>query len=832
MLLHNSLEIQSTDIFKERYSLKRLYAPLLFLGLSCLIFLPHVLQFGVFVGDSDRMNHSLTILKAYIDSFQKGQFPLWSDSIFGGYSLVSTPFQFPNPVAIFAALIGVKDIYLFAGYEALILLALSGWFAYKFLRASGRSQYSSIIGGVLYQTCNLTLLKVSQNDMSFAVVMLAPLLLLMIKKNNQKINIFNYLSLALIFVFLFNFTFLQKTAYITILGALYALWLGRISKTYSDLWIYILAILPGLIFSIPRILTVGLEFSQSNRPQAGLAGHIAYGEHLRWFEILRWFDARIFGSSWDELIRLGNGINLSEGFLLYMGFFAAMLIIYAIATRMPWNVKDNDAKFSAYIFVLCLIVSFTGLGYELVYQLFGKIGFIHYRILLIAILPACILVSLVLDNLDNVNALKANNLSRASRKLKTLRPWLLILFSFFAIVSIEIIATYGNSRVWPPITLTQNFLTLQGGALFRISSQMGLLCLMIFCWHKNIFTAAKIKLILGTCLITQSTLYAIFFIWGPDRWHDVTSFKSPSMSMAHKGEFRPPSNNLLDQMNDLLETDLYRTSFICPPKEVAINCSTRIANNFQIRTIDGYLNSVPGRLSILKLNPTENTRAITFANKIDPDLALLGLLNTKYIMYFHPGLFTNSVREPNGQYRELSIKDLRIEENPFPIAPRIFFANSIKIAKDRTSALDILKLENKIFKAGYHPDQISVVEGDLIENYYSNDGTIKAQYNTSQISVELSPSSKTRFLVLNERYTNEWKAYDQNGNSLTIYPTNLFMRGVLITPNNSKVVFKFEPLLTKDWAYILHALGLFSLLIGTAFILLISKNIIRLKSIM
>lgn len=801
--------------------MKRLYAPLFFLGLSCLIFLPHVLQFGVFVGDSDRMNHSLSILKAYIEAFESGQFPLWSDLIFGGYSLVSIPFQFPNPVALIGALAGIKDVYQFAGYEAIILLALSGWFAYEFLIASGRTQLASIVGGILYQTCNLTLLKNAQNDMSFAVLVLAPLLLLQIKKINQKLSYASYFSIAAISFFLFNFTFIQKIGYLTLLGFAYAFWLAFQKKNFRGFWFCLLAALPGFLASIPRIVTIGQEFLDSNRFESSpINSHIFMGQHLPWFEILRWFDARILGSSWGELSKLGNGTNLSEGFLLYMGLFSALLIIYALASRLPWKLKDNDAKFASYVLIFGFLVVFTSPGYELIYQLFGKIGFIHYRILLICILPSCILVSLSIDALNKplTNTTNSNYLTYQKFNFLNARPWISICFTILIILAIELITFYGNGSILRSITISPNWLTLQGGATFRIIASLLFLVFLLYCWKKHLLSSNILRLILATALVLQGILYAISFIWGPDRWHDVTAFKKPSMSMAHKGEFLPPSQALLNSIENRVETKSYRTSFICNPKEVAINCSTRIANNLHIRSIDGYLNSTPSRLAALNLMPSAQVRSITYGNSNDLDWALLGLLNTKYALHFQPGLFTNSIKLPNGQFRELQIDDLKIEENPLPVAPRVFFAKSIVQAKDMKEAIELLKPGGKPNPSGYHPQKVSVIEGNAEQKEFATEGSITPFFQGSKVTVNLNPSKEKRFLVLNERYDDNWKAYDGKAKSLVIYPTNIFMRGVIVEPETNEIIFLYKPFIYQAISLTSLGLSLIIFLIGFFFL--------------
>jgi hypothetical protein len=427
-------------------------------------------------------------------------------------------------------------------------------------------------------------------------------------------------------------------------------------------------------------------------------------------------------------------------------------------------------------------------------------------------LPSCILVSLSLDALNKplANAASSNNLNYPKFNFLIARPWISICLTLLIIIAIELTAFYGNGSILRPITISPNWLTLQGGATFRIIASLLFLVFLLYCWNKHLLSSTILRLMLATALVLQGILYAISFIWGPDRWHDVTAFKKPSMSMAHKGEFLPPSQALLSSIENRLETKSYRTSFICNPKEVAINCSTRVASNLHIRSIDGYLNSTPNRLAALNLMPSAQVRSITYGNSNELDWALLGLLNTKYVLHFQPGLFTNSIKLPNGQFRELLVDDLKIEENPLPVTPRVFFAKSIVQAKDMKEAIELLKPGGKSNPNGYYPQKASIIEGNTEQKEFTTEGSITPFFLGSKVIVNLSPSKEKRFLVINERYTNDWVASDNLGNSLKIYPTNVLMRGVIIEPDTHELTLLYKPKMTRYLGYIFY---LFSLII-------------------
>jgi hypothetical protein len=88
----------------------------------------------------------------------------------------------------------------------------------------------------------------------------------------------------------------------------------------------------------------------------------------------------------------------------------------------------------------------------------------------------------------------------------------------------------------------------------------------------------------------------------------------------------------------------------------------------------------------------------------------------------------------------------------------------------------------------------SIVEGDLDAQDLDTSGTIQAHYQGDRVTLDVTPSPKARFLVLNELYHPRWQAF-ADGQEVAIYPTNVFMRGVLLPPQTARVELRFVPFL-------------------------------------
>lgn len=780
------------------------HSPLLIIAAVTIItFLPHLTGHGVFVGDSDRMNHSLTVFAAYVKAFSEHTLPLWNDAVFGGYSLVALPYDYPNPIALLAALLGVHDIYLFAGLESAALFFCAGVATYYFLLSSGHSPHAACVGAVLYQTCALPVLKVAQNDMSFMVIVLIPVLMLLIRRSAERVSAWNYVFLFTTVAVILNFTFLQKAAYAGLLAGAYVLWLSVRRRSWQPIVICGLAVLPAVIIAIPRILTIADDFGQATRYYSFAINDFNSIYNFLGFskiELLRWFDERIFGATFESMAKLGNSFNLHEGFLLFATSFGPFLLAYVLVSRSPWRRKEDDAIFFVFALAAILALVLTKTGYWLLWKLFFQVDFIHLRLLVIAVLPYCALMALVIDMIDDD---REPHSSRASLL------WLSVVS--VAAGAFIVVVEFGAWKLSDkglalPISDSRRFLDY--GALLRIGASV-LALIVLWQLGRRKVSRETIRYALAALIVTQGTVFAATSVWGPGHWPTPAAFKSPTRLMGKPGDYRTPSPEAKQALRDKLDADHYRTAFVCPPQDIAIFCSTHIANFWSLRSLEGYVSTLPARIADLPWNENVVTlRAISHLAPSLLDWSLLGLFNVRYAVMYRPELLTNAVREKGQPLRELSPKDVTILENPLPVAPRLFFVKNVKAAKDASTASAILFPQRKTDPAGYHPDQMSVAEGLAQDHSFPTDGTAIARFDRGRIVAEIAPHSQEQFLALNERYDPNWVARTEAGTKLQIMPTNIVMQGVVVPPQTRRVTFTYEPFMIRPKALLFYLCGL------------------------
>jgi hypothetical protein len=63
---------------------------------------------------------------------------------------------------------------------------------------------------------------------------------------------------------------------------------------------------------------------------------------------------------------------------------------------------------------------------------------------------------------------------------------------------------------------------------------------------------------------------------------------------------------------------------------------------------------------------------------------------------------------------------------------------------------------------------------------------------SDRIEINVTPAARPRFLVLNELYQPDWIA-EIGGRTVTVHPTNVVMRGVLMLVGADRVRFTFQP---------------------------------------
>jgi len=162
-----------------------------------------------------------------IQSWKQHQIPFWNPNSFSGtphlanyQSSALTPF---NILFIFMPFLDAWSI--------LILLQplFAGIFTYLFVRKLQVSTYGACISAITFMFCGFIVVWMAYGTLSMAIAFL-PLVLYLIEKNFQKINIFSLLFLSLTLPLSFFSGHFQTSLYLFIISFLFLIYRFLISK--------------------------------------------------------------------------------------------------------------------------------------------------------------------------------------------------------------------------------------------------------------------------------------------------------------------------------------------------------------------------------------------------------------------------------------------------------------------------------------------------------------------------------------------------------------------------------------------------------------------------
>lgn len=791
--------------------LKKISPFFLLFTLSLGAFWPYIIGDARFIGDSDRLSHYLGYLFVSSNGLANGYFPIWNDSLFMGYSMVSTPYMFPNPLLFLESLPGMDPIYS-AAIIACLLMFLESIFCFMFIRSLGINRMISLCGSVLYIFSSSSVLRISQNECTFYTILIAPLLFYLVNKSTKKECVYSslsYQSLAIGFL-LFTGSY-QEIAYLLLVCGVYSIWLCYQLRIFTPTILLIASTFIGTFAALPRILTVGLDFSNSIRHYAqGTASNfeIVYRQvnTVSKNEILRLLDDRIFGLTLPEALKISRlDLNLHEGMLLYISSIAIFFLITYLF-KYFFNIgkhKKTDLPIFLLICTACISVTLTKSGYFLMYKLFLDVDFMHGRVVLYSTIPLIASVCILLQDW----------IGRDAHPIKFVTYLFILILSAGLVAICELFAKKWNSPYLLNIFGVFDAINVYSGSLVRIIFSGALVSIILIL--AAILPKYKFRLgILLICsMMVQSTIYGFEQIKGTQLQTDNPPFLNPVRLMAKKIEFLTPTLNTKEALHNILDSKNFRTAIVCDRSITIMPCSTFIANFWGIDSPDGYISSIPERLSRLPWGDSMSLRYITFWTTDKLPWKLLGLLNVKYALVANKELLTNSVpiADQLGRYREMRPEDVTLLENPYPVTPKIFFTSKVIPVKNEEDAAKELTLN-----LNFNPIDVSIVEGLTKSEPISKEGTINIRRKGQNIFITVSPSKFVRFLVLNDRYEPNWYAYSNN-EELKIYPTNLIMRGVYIPPGVTEISMQYRPLITRWWAP-LFPIGAILLLIVILFL--------------
>jgi hypothetical protein len=771
----------------------------------------------LFIGNFDRLNTFLNTLLFQTDGYNAGVAGAWDNSMFMGRNTYALLYTFPNPLNWAVSLADRTAAFHVAGLISVGLLVGSGWAAYLFLRDMGADRFSGVVGAALYQFSALSVLRVTQNDMSFAVIALTPLAAFSIRQ--PLYSPLRFLLISACLWLMFVFCFLQEVAYICIFLGLYSIALTLRHKSLIPALITISgAVIAGLAAS-PRIYGLAKEWPELQRQvESGFDmtdfEPLYAFQNVKWYDVMRWFHDGLFGRFFGEMVRLGNNINVTEGMLIYTSPLVPLLIIIGLLRWGGrwfglWQFKNLEVVFFYLITASALIVLSSKTGYRAMFELFMRVDFTHTRYVIVALLPVCALTALFLTHLRKSD--QALGVSRIIAPLAftagflvqygllkwtllaPLPPSLLLTTEFtdfwraLGSVSSGLFGRMPSAAVAEGVVLTHMHPPSLAMILLSILAVVGLFALgrVVRSPGRGTWLAFAI----GGMMIGGALQHSHLQLKGEHLDTDEP-FQAFNSYFPAGDSFEVPSEKTLDEVHSVLEPRLYRTAFTKNKDALPPYVAPHLAYFWRLRTVEGYSSGIPYRLANLPWPAgSVGLRTLSFHHLPLEAMPwpLLALLNVKTTVQPNLAFYTNSNPTSTAEHLDFA-------QNPLPVLPRYFFADQGNGVEDYRAA--VAAVEQSL--AGENSPLLyqRSVFVERMDEMPALDGTgeIAGAFFGDSVRFTFPVSTLHRMLVFNELYHPAWSAEvgDQD-EPIQILAANAVMQAVLIPPGASSLHLDFKP---------------------------------------
>jgi hypothetical protein len=769
-------------------------------AIPLLLFRVQVLGDGTWIGNPDRLNNQLKLLLFYVRGIAGGQLAAWNEHEMLGYDSFVMPGIFPGPTTWLSAALEGPTFLHSEGWVNVVLLVLAGVPAVAFLRRIGSGWFEAVVGAACYQLCGVTILRVSQYDISAAIVVLIPLGLILVREARKERAVLVFLGLVAVLVSMLLFTTLQSVAYAVMLIGAYAAWRGLCSSSAIPVVLTAASTAVAVVIASPRLLGNALAIRQYSRMTQGVDlsnfDGVYQFQNIRPYDILRWFDGTIFGiSPSDARVVLLNSINLTEGTLLATSAAVPLLFLFALPRfRGRWGglmfERTQDTAFWFWILLLTVLVVVCKPLHQLLYLLFLRVDFTHARILLVGVPAMCALVAIVLTDWNP-----------GAKKLAFVAG--LVAGLLLAVAVGTMAGQYSGAT--PLANLPINVRLDSVARIAWTCAISGMLALVIALGrrkHRELAGAAHAAL--GSLIVVQAFWAADVQVNGPQPRNPDKPFYYGDMYMAGPDEFLLPTARQIEDLRMRVGND--RVVFICDAEVAGGYCAGHLSETWQLRSVDGYYGlGIPDRIRKLPWGGAEGVRTISFTAVEDLPWPLLGFLNVRKAVMVTNEFFKN--HSADGEPADVA--RLQIIDNPEPVLPRAFLAASAEGVADAAQAA------RKIFD-GNRPRDVqerSFVEGLAAPAMYDAKGEVAVIGRGDRLEFDVSASSGNRLLVVNELYFPGWRAF-VDGHETPLLAANAVMRAVVLPPNAKSVVMTYQPFARTRWAIILYLGGSVLLMLG------------------
>jgi hypothetical protein len=768
------------------------------------LFRSHLVRATTFIGNSDRLNHFLHGVAYDIEHLRGGMGRAWDESMFMGFGYFGV-IHFSSPLAYLEALLPVRNVTAMAGYGSCLVLVAAAWAAYLYIRQICDRSYCAFVGAALYALSSFATVKLSQNDNTFLILVLIPLMMTVLYRLSPANAALALPALAALLAMAVYFTSLQKVGYTAILLGAYAVFRSAATRSWVPVGVTAAAGALGGLASAPRLVTALEDFALLERvtPEVrhGDFGSLYAFQDIRPREVLRWLDDGIFGRYPGEAAQFHNNSNLAEGLLLYTSLFAALLIVAGVVRRRGrWLglVRFVEPELSFHGYCLAVVMAFILVKplVHLLWLAFGRVDFYHARFSVAALPSQSVLVSVLL----------AEWLPGADRRPGSVRGALrLAVGAGMALGILMLIDGAAQPHLVARLGFTQPVrIGRLGGAGGAIPTEVVRVILggLVFAIVIAVRTAAAREsglrgmaaAGLGWLMVFQAFGAADFRLNGP---HTRTTipFDHGNSLTARPFEFGTPSPTAVAALRRRLETDRYRSVLVCPPAQFPAFCSAHLSQFWHLRLLEGYSVGVPTRLATFSWpDQVKSLRALSFPSPSQLTWPLLSMLNVKYAVTVNDALYRNVGPSGDGSGPGVTPELLEIRQSPVPVVPRQFFTASVVAVADLPEAVRWLDAHAIRSDVAATLRRTSVVEAYAGPTGFEAGGDVGGSYHGDHVTLSFEPATGARFLVVNEMYHRRWHAY-ADGRELRVYPVNGAMRGVVVPAGVDRVTMRFVPFL-------------------------------------
>jgi hypothetical protein len=489
----------------------------------------------------------------------------------------------------------------------------------------------------------------------------------------------------------------------------------------------------------------------------------------------------------------------------------------------------RDAGFHLFAVIILLFMIVTLDGYRVVYLLFGKSDFTHSRLSTILILSVCSLFCIYLDDLRAL-ALDAKLKALASEiplTAKTLAS--AVVFAVFAWLLTGPIGDQLSVQPSPLLHYNGDFISKLVVCKLAITVAVILGLAMIALYVPRVRSMAWWAI--AAWVVVEATTYGQFKIAGPHTWTYPVPFRGLNYLNVPTDVLRPPSQTELDSFAAAFETDKYRSILDGGSVEFIGSKGAFVSCFWEANSIGGYGTGVPNRLASLPwAKGVQTLRTIEIQPQMHVDPSILAFLNVKYVLRNTPGLYFNvpGGSDPSaGPADELQTsiegREIQFVKNPVTPLPREFLARTVV----GTSSIPEFRIESGHDAAA--PGEDATIYGDRLDDLrersfaeggaesgtFDASGPIDAKYEGDNIIVNVAPSNRERFVVLNMRYHPDWRVKADRFD-IRPYPTNITMMGFIVPQGQSEVTLRFQPFSTRLPARLLMWFAFFAFLLVMA----------------